>query len=1023
MGFHDFPVRSPVKVLMIFFGILVLGYISLNRLTVSLFPDLRAPRITIIVETSGLSPEEIERTITEDMERRLLTLRNVSDLTTISRADTALATVSFEWGTEMDFALLDVKKAVGDLVQDERVTDLTTLQYDPNALPVYTFALSGIDDMEALQSLAREILKPALERMDGVAIAKVLGGLEKEVSVRVEDNLMMHYGLTLGRVMSALRATFIERTGGWVVRGSERMMLRMIGPRDDLRAIGSTVVGYTGDSPVYLRDIASVEYRTKEPKSLVRSRGKPAVGISLYKEINANTVRVVGAVRKRLDELAEDMPKGVEFEMAYDQSIFLRRAMRQLAQAAGLGMILAMATLLLFLRSLRPTIIISLAIPVSVIATFNLMFFQDITFNLMSLGGLALGSGMLVDSAIVVLESIFVQRQLGQGRQEAAVEGARQVGAAIVASTLTTCVVFLPIVFVHGVAGLLFKDFAKTVMFSLLASLLVALLLVPMLCGRILRARKAKAPAHRPIYRSLLGWSLRHRFVVVAAAAALVALFPFFLTQIPQEFMPKTDEGQVVMRLRMPAGTRIDVTNQAVAQVEGRIEMLGEAVEGVYSRIGESETDMSIEGEESEGPHTAEIVVTLKPLGEGGLLASQVIERLKPGLAEIPDLDVLYVLQQGSLAEVLSSGGAPIVVEIQGEELDRLAACANLTRSALEDLPQIHNVSTNVQEGPPEVRLKLDEVLLASLGFTVEGVVETLRSRLSSDTLATFESPEGDLDVRLDSRQFREEGLAKLGAMRLRSPSGREIALGDLADFEFARGSQEIVRRRQKRVARVMAHIREGKLSGAVEAVRAKLDEIVLPSGYRVRLSGEEEQRVESFKMLRFAFILALILVYMVLASILESLIQPLTILLTVPLAMIGVVAAFLLTGETLNMLAYIGIVMLVGIVVNNAIVLLDYVNQLRARGAGTTKALLLAGQRRLRPILMTTLTTILALTPLALGIGEGARLQRPLAVSVIGGLVSATILTLFVIPVVYSLFDDAGKALRPILRLGDAEH
>ncbi|MCX7015098.1 MAG: efflux RND transporter permease subunit [Candidatus Sumerlaeota bacterium] len=1022
MSFHDFPIRSPVKVLMLFLGILLLGWISLNRLTISLFPDLRSPKITVVIRTEGLSPEEIERTIIEWLERRLITIRHVADLVAIARADTAIATVIFDWGANMDFALLDVKKAVGDISQRDDVKEVTTLQYDPNALPIYTLALSGAADpaggagaadQEALLRLAVDVFKPDLERMEGVAAANVTGGREKEVAVQVDENLLLHYRIDLPAVEAALRASMMESSGGYVTSGNERLLLKMVGQRNDLDAIGATVVGYTGDVPIYLRDVARIEIRDKDPESLVRIDGQPGVGISLYKEVNANTVGVVQSVRKELDELKKGLPKGVKITPAYDQSVFLSTAIHQLVVNVIIGMGLAMLVLLAFLRNLRSTLIISLAIPVSVIATFTLMYFQGITVNMMSLGGLALGSGMLVDNAIVVLESIFMQRELGLDRRAAAVDGARQVGAAITASTLTTVVVFLPIVFVRGVAGMLFKEFAETVVYSLLASLAVALLLVPMLCSRFLKAAAPSGKPTRSAYERGLALALRHRLLVVVVAAVLVGASPFLLRRVPREFMPKAEEGQLVMRVHMPPGTRIEVTDQAVAQIERRVQQLPAAVAQTYSRIGVADVDASMQGEEVEGPHTAEMVLTLKDPKQGGMRASEVIDALRPDLAKIPDLTVEYVLQQGTLAEILSTGGAPIVVEIEGEELDQLAAAAQRARVALESVSQLHNVTTNVQQGNPEMRLRLDGALLAGLGFSVDGVAQALRSRLQGSVTSLFESPEGDLDIRLTSRQAREEGLERLGEIRLRSPLGREVTLGDLAAFEKARGQQEIVRRRQKRVVRIMADIRSGKLSDVVAQTQTALAGVALPPGYVARLSGEEEQRAQSFRQLAFAFALASILVYMVMAGVLESLIHPFTIMLTVPLASIGVALGFLITHETINLMAYIGVVVLVGIVVNNAIVLLDYVNQLRQGGMETREALLVGGRRRLRPILMTTLTTILALVPLILGIGEGARLQRPLAVAVFGGMVSTTILTLFVIPVVYSLLDDLGRFVR----------
>jgi len=1017
MGLSDFAVRSPTKIAMLFLGIVLMGWISLRRLPINLFPDLRAPRITVVVLTKGLSPEEVERRVSRQLERSLMTIRHVRDVLTISRDESAVGIVEFDWNAHMDFALLDVKKGVTGLSNLDDVREVTVERYDPNELPILTLAIWGSDDMEALYRLAFESLKPELERLEGVAMAQVTGGLEPEVMVAVDENLLLHYGLDMQDVVSAIRRSTVNASGGWVETGSERLLLKSVGELQSLDELEVVVIGYKGRNPVFLRDVARVEVSYKESESVVRFNGHPAVGISIRKEADANTVRVVQTVEEAVKDYAKSLPSQVKIETAYDQSVFVRTAIRELFETALMGIILAILVLLVFLRSLTPTLIIATAIPISIIGTFNLMYFQDLTLNIMTLGGLALGSGMLVDCAIVVLENIFRHRQEGEPPAQAAAIGAREVGAAIVASTLTTVVVFLPIIYVRGIAGYLFKEQALTVTYSLLASLVVALLLIPMLCSRFLRAKAHKRdPSKRILYRRLLNWSLDHRRTVVGITVLSLFVAAILFPTIPKEFIPKAEQANFLMKIEMPQGTRIEVTDKVVQHIENLLEIHRGAIKSVYSRSGVSLEALRVSGEEVEGPHTAEISVVLDRKTTHPMTASQVAEAIGPGVAAIPGARVKYLLQQSSLMDVIGSSGAPVVLEIRGEVLGQLRTTTERVQEALESLRRLYNVRTNLSQGSPQLVLRPDPVLLASVGFDVQTLADAIRVRLVGDEVTTFKSERGDMDIRVASKQIETKGIGFLSTLRLRSRTGREVTLADVGRLESVRGPREIIRRNQKRIARVTADIRSGKLSDAVAAVRRTLANVPTP-GCTVQISGEEEQRLESFRRLGFAFILAAVLVYMTIAATLESLVHPFTIMLSVPLAAIGVVGGLVAFRESLNLMAYIGIVMLAGIVVNNAIVMLDCVNQLRAEGMDVRAALVVACERRLRPILMTTLTTILGLAPMTLGIGEGAQLRRPLAVSVMGGLISSTLLTLVFIPVAYSYVESALARLQRLFR------
>jgi HAE1 family hydrophobic/amphiphilic exporter-1 len=1018
MTLSHFAVRSPTKVTMLFLGVILLGWISLKRLPINLFPDLRQPSVTVFLTTKGLSPEEVERRVTLRLERSLVTIRNVRDVTTYSRDASAVGVVEFEWGTDMDFALLDVKKAAAEMSNIDEVEDVTVYRYDPNELPILTLAISGKDaQLDELYLLAFESLKPELERLEGVAAARITGGLQLEVLIALDENMLSHYGLDVQQVASAVQRATVNASGGYVEMGSERLLLKAVGEVESLDELELTAVGYRGGNPILLRDVAKVQVANKEIESIVRFNGVPGVGVSIHKEADANTPLVVDTVQEALKEYNKTLPKGVKIEIAYDQSTFVRTAITELRNEALMGVVLAVGVLLLFLRSITSTLIIATAIPISMIATFALMYFQGLSLNIMTLGGLALGSGMLVDCAIVVLESIFSHRQDGKGPEEAAISGAREVEAAIVASTLTTVVVFLPLVFVRGVAGYLFKEQALTVTYSLMASMMAALLLIPMLCSRFLVVRKKKVQlAGRTFYGRFLGLALDHPIVVFAITgvllAATVALFP----RIPKEFIPKSEERQFLIQVEMPAGTRIEVTNKAVEEIERMLEPYRDKIAKLYSRSGVSPEDLVTGGEEIQGPHTAEISVALTEPSSQSMKASELVAAVGPQIAKIPGLKAKYLLQQSSVSEIIGSSGAAIEIEVRGENLAQLTAATGQVRDALAAVPNLYNVRSNLMEGTPEVILDPNPLLMANFGLDAQTLANIMRSRLIGDDVSVFKSERGDLDIRVASKQVRERGLEHLSTMRIRTRNGTEATLGDLGQIRITRGPREVIRRDQKRINRVLADIKTGKLSDAVAAVKDVLSTLD-PPGVTVQFSGEEQRRVESFKSLGLAFALAVVLVYMVIAAILESLIHPLTIMLTVPLGAIGVVFSLVLTGETMNLMAYIGIVVLAGIVVDNAIVLLDYVAQLRARGLGVREALMKGGQRRLRPILMTTLATTLALVPLAFGVGEGSELRRPLAVTVIGGMASSTMLTLVFIPVIYNLIENVLDWIRGLWR------
>ncbi len=1033
MGAAAFAVKFPVTITMFFVGVIMLGWISLNKLPTNLFPDLRAPRITAKFDASGLAPQEVERIIIEPMEGRLSTIRGVDQVSSVSRADSGAIIIDFNWGTDMDFAMLEVKKNVQGTNIDE-IEEVTTLRYDPNALPIMTLGLTGERSGEELRYLAERTVGPALERIKGVAQAEVTGGLIPELKCTLNPELLHFYGLTINEVANALDEANVSASGGWVEEGNQRYMIRAIGEIEKLDEVLQVVVGYSSGVPIYLNDLGSAKWGYQEIENAVRMDGQMGVGLALYKEAGSNTVEVVKEVREFLgktDEPAKEgtrgrgggrgrgrggsaqsasaslIPENTKIDIAYDQSMFITRSINEVKSTALQGIALAALVLLFFLRNLRSTLIVALAIPVSILATFNLMYFMGLSLNIMTLGGLALGAGMLVDNAIVVIENIFRRRQLGDSSNQAAMAGAGEVAAAIAAATLTTVVVFVPIAYMGGMTAQLFKEQALTVVFSLLTSLVVALMMIPALCSRFLKRVPKPKVETGGWYYGMLWWVMRHRWITIGAVIlTIMASYPT-LSQIKQEFIPQAAETQFIVKMRMPPGSKLETTVNAARIMEGwLLNDVGEDIKHVYSRVGPKPEDTGAIDEEPEGPHTAELLVTLED--ESSRTAFDVVDYLDQKYPTIHGLEVNYLMSQTSLSTLIGGSQAAVVVELKGRSLETLTELAREVKNRMDQTVEVNNVRTTILEGNPEIHLVPDRVVMNEVGMDQQVLVQIVQSQLRGQVATSIQDVDQTKDIRVIMGE-EKMNLPELLNMMIPVGNDRVITLGKLVNVQTKPGPREILHKEQERIARVLADVNEGyKLSEAVAAVNASVGDLQMPPNYYLRFGGEEERRQESFGRLRFALILALILVYMVMASLFESLLHPFVIMFSLPLAVVGVVWSFVLTGQTLNLMGYIGIIMLAGIVVNNAIVLVDYINYLRRdEGIEMREAIVRASCRRLRPIIMTTLTTILALLPMALGIGEGAEIRAPMAIAVIGGLISSTILTLVIIPVVYSLFED----------------
>jgi len=1051
MNLPDFSARHPVTVAMVVCGILLLGIVSLNRLGTDLLPDIKSPRIVVALESGNKSPREMEDVYAEQLEARLGTVHHVRKVSSVSHVGRIVVTTEFAWNTDMDFALLEVQKQVASYSGDREVDNVVVARFDPRQLPIMTFGViaSQSQDLDELRRIADETIKRRLESLEGVAAARVSGGRERQVVVEPDPYLLKSYNLTFADLKQRIQAANVDASGGEIEDNERVYIVHAVGEFKDLNDIRQVTVGYrtaaargerTGSSryagetvPVTLSEVADVRYDYKELESVVRLNGEECVGVLVYKEADENTVRVVETVAKELARLERDIP-GISIVVADDQARFIRTAIREVYQTAAYGIILAIVVLYISLRNFRTTWIVCLAFPISIIATFNLMYFFGLTVNIMTLGGLALGAGMLVDNAIVVVENIFRHRQMGKSLFDSAVEGTREVGSAITASTITTVVVFLPIVFVRGIAGELFKEQAMTVAFSLLSSLVVALALIPAAAAKYLtvKERDLTGVGRHPVYAAVLGKCLDYKLGVVVIVALLCGVSVYLIPRVGNEFIPKADQGQFTVEVRLPEGTRIETTEQHVRQIERAIEQFGGAgVKTVFARIGRIEDEMALLEEEVTGTNTADILVGMavgrEPQGfverladrlglfdllwpgDTSLSSESLVAAINPVISSLPDIEISYVLSESTLQQTIGSSEAPISVEIRGPDLDMLRALTDTVVARLADVPEIYNLKTSFEGGNPEVEIELDRLLAASFGLDTYQVATVVRQKIDGEVVGDFiaEDEERDIEVK-----FAESPLHSLNGIEIENPRNALLTLDDIADLHVIEGPRTIERRDQQRTGVVSASLAKGvKFSTCVAGVRRALAGVSVPPHYRIEIAGEEERRAESFRALKFAMILAVVLVYMVLASQFESLLHPFVILLTVPMAGIGVVLTFYLLGRPFSVMAYIGAIMLAGICVNDSIVLVDFINRLRQRGVTRRDAIIEGAQTRLRPILMTSLTTILVLLPLSLGIGESARLRAPMAIAVIAGLCGSTILTLFVIPVVYTLLDSLRRS------------
>jgi HAE1 family hydrophobic/amphiphilic exporter-1 len=1010
-----FSVRYPTTVAMAVLAVLLLGFISYKRLGMDLLPRLASPRLYIDVQAGERPPEEMEKQYVEKIEALAARGRNVTGVLSLSRVGKALITVEYQWTADMDEAYLDLQKAVAGVGQGGGIDEINVTQLDPNAQAVITAVLvhEESSDLDLLRQTAENVIRNELIRLPGVAAVELVGDRRREIEILSDAFTLEAFGLTQDQLSSTIQNFNRNLSGGSIVEMGIRYTIRGVGELDSLEDIRNLIVAYKTETvpagepalrtPVYLRDIAEVRLALSEPENVVRYNGTPCIALEIFKEAGSNTTTASRAIRDELDALGRSL-SGYRIHLIQDQADFIRTAIGEVQQSALIGIVLAVLVLYAFLRRIGVTAVVALAIPVSVVATFNLMYFNNLTLNIMTLGGLALGAGMLVDNAIVVGENIFRHAEAGLPILEAAVRGAGEVGGAITSSTLTTIIVFLPIVYLHGVAGELFKDQAWTVAFSLLSSLVVALAVVPMLFSRFIKPDKGKALEAKSVrfafYGRVVEGILRKRGLVVLVALALVGIALFCLRFVGSEFLPQQDQDELVVNIALPEGTGLERTEGAVRSIEAMIrEAAPGPIERIFSRIGPTGTAQSaaeiLEDENNAVIHVAFASASARALEEAA-------GKLERELAAVPDLDVQFVRRQTTLQATIGAENAPLVVEIKGKDLETLVGLADTVKAELGKLEGLKNVETSFQEGRPQIDIEIDKAQASRYSLRADTIGNQVATILAGSDLGEFEDKGEYLKIMYRNPKVP---VSSLKDILLEAPSGLRVPLGEVARLVRTESPREIIRKNQTRVAEVRAQIGGDIPFDRVAArVARAISGIPLPEGYLMSVTGEELLRRESFKNLKFALLLAIVLVYMVLAAQFESLVHPFIILLTIPLAGVGALFLLLVLGMPFNIMSIIGLIMLAGIAVNDSIILVDLINQSRRGGMALEEAIVYAARMRIRPIVITSLTTVLALLPLTIGFGEGASLRAPMAVAVIGGLFSSTALTLAVIPAVYRL-------------------
>ncbi len=1020
MNLPHASVRRPVFTTMVTLILIVLGAVSLSRLQIDLLPSIELPTASVRTGYEGASPEVMERLITQIVEEIVATVPGVEEITSTSSEGSSRVNVVFEWGTDLDSAAIELRSTLEDEISElpDDIVRPRINKFSIDTFPVVIIGISSPLDPVELTQFIEDHVRHRFTQIAGIAQADLWGGFPREIRVEVDPDKINALGLSLNQVLDAIRDANLDLPAGQIEEGRYEVTLRAPAQFDNVQEIENTVVTMRDGAAITVGEIARVHDTYEKLTRQVRVNGERGVRIAIRKQAGANTVEISRRILEEIDKLNAEFPQ-VSIIPVINQGNFIERSIRNVARSVLYGGGLAILILLFFLRNVRSTLVISLSIPISIIATFALIYFGGLTINLMTLGGLALGVGMMVDSSIVVLENIFRLRdEHHEPVLKASSVGAWEVAPAIIASTITTLVIFLPVVFVKGVSGLLFREMAYVIAFALICSLLLSLSLVPMLASKLLEPKKSARPPNAWVeritqkaeerfdrfnagYLKMLRFALRHRWLVISVALALFVISLFLTPLIGTEFLPPSDEGEVRVSGEMEVGTRLELVDRQTRIMESIVyPAVPEAVSTVASvRGNEGDIRMSLVKASQRKRSNIEIAEDLRKRLEG----------------KVPGMEIRTRAPQGQfLLDRLIGGSEGVTVEIRGFDLDVLKALSDRVAVSIEGIDGITDIDRSFDEGTPQEEFILDRRKIADLGLTPRDVTEIIETAIAGSRAGNYHSEGNAYRILVQLKDAEKRSLDEVLNLTLRTASGETVALRNLVTTVSSRAPQQITRKDQQRQVTVTANVAGRDLGSVAAEIQARLDEIPRPGNFEMRIAGNFEEQQEAAHELTIALLLSLLLVYMVLACQYESLRDPLVVMLSTPMAAIGVLLTLWLTNTTLNLQSGIGCIMLGGIVVNNAILLVDQASRLVDGGSSLMDAVVEAGRRRFRPILMTTLTTILGLMPLALGLGEGTDAQAPLARAVVGGLAGSTIITLVLIPVVYTLVHSRRKGGAP---------
>lgn len=1017
MKISQVAVGRPVLTIMVSMIVIILGAVALSRLPIDLMPDVTSPTISVSTSYSKASPLTMEELVTRPIEEALAAVPGVQEISSRSTEGSSNVQVSFSWGTDLEAASNDIRDRLDRIISrlPDEASRPSLRKYDMSATPVIMMGVTSDLDVLELRRILEEQVSYRLERVDGVASVSIWGGRSREIHINIDPLKMNALRIPLDQVISSVRAANINQPTGNIYRGNHQITIRVPGVFENLEELKNTIIVRRGGSVVALKDIAEILDTASKVTRIVRINGQNGIQIAINKQSGTNTVKVVQGVLDEVVQINRSIPQ-INIIPLMDSSVFIKQSINNVSLSALLGGILAVLILLFFLRNLKSTTVISTAIPISIMATFGLLYFNGFTLNLMTIGALALGVGQLLDNSIVVMENIFRHREMGKESKQAAIEGANEVGSPILASTLTSIVVFLPLLFMRGMSGIMFQQLAFVVVFALICSLATALTLVPMLSSRLIKVSAEPDPKSKRLtarlyfaigkilstielfYKKLLAAALDNRGKT-ALIALLLLLAAFVLTRsIDSELMPMSDEGEVRVSLDMVAGTKLELVDQKMLEAESRIKDMPEITSIVASAGGGGWGSSN----------TGSLRISLLSKSDRARSDQQIADEIRARLGAIPGTRVrVFAVSNNRLTRVMGGGGGRIEIQVRGHEMDEAYRLAGIIMQHVESVDGITDVNLSRTAGAPEDLVIIDRVKAAELGMSVQQISATLETVLSGRSAGDYLDHGKEYPIMVQVKDADQMPIKELLDLSVSNSDGVPIVLRNVVSTQRGESSTVIERVNQERMIDVSANISGRNLSAVIGDIQNRLDEIPVPIGFSVEIVGDYKEQQESFRELFIGIILALVLIYMVMASQFESIRDPFIVMFSVPFALIGVSLILFITGTTFNIQTYIGIIMLAGIVVNNAILLVNTTNQLREHdNMKLREAIEEAGRRRLRPILMTALSTVLGLLPMAIGMGEGSETQAPLARAVVGGLLSSTLITLVVIPVLYSAFE-----------------